>query len=192
MRVPILIAMVFLLACNTLTKPYASFWETQKWRFKYLNKREFVDDSILRAEYKNLNKSYHSLFRDWTSDPVYLYSWQERDSSKIEFTVVEDDGERGLRIVYFILDIKDSLLSQTQIAGRGSEGGYDFETRSRFISNDTLLHIGAITQWLDFDTKQAMSKSKGDSTFSYSVIDSNGKLSSKVFKEIKELNFRNE
>jgi hypothetical protein len=98
----------------------------------------------------------------------------------------------GLKIFYFILDKKDSLLSWTQIGGKGSEGGYWFETRSKFISHDTLLNIGAITQWYDFDKEQKMERTKGDTTFSYLTIDLNGKVTEKVFKEVKDLNFEND
>ena len=124
--------------------------------------------------------------------PGYLYSWQDRDTTKNEFAIINDDGELGLKIFYFILDKKGSLLSWTQIGGKGSEGGYWFETRSKFISPDTLLNIGAITQWFDFDKDQKMEKTKGDTTFSYLTIDRNGKVTEKVFKEVKDLNFENE
>lgn len=122
----------------------------------------------------------------------YLYSWQDRDITKNEFAVIDDDGELGLKLFYFILDKKDNLLSWRQVAGKGSEGGYWLETRSKFISPDTLLSIGAITQWLDFDKKQQMTKTIGDSTFSYLIIDKAGKVTEKIFKEVKDLNFDQE
>ncbi len=102
--------------------------------------------------------------------PGYLYSWQDRDSIKNAFTIIHDDGELGLKIFYFILSKNDSLLSWKQIGGKGSEGGYWFETRSKFLSNDTLLNIGAITQWLEFDKQKKMEKTKGDTTFTYFII----------------------
>lgn len=129
------------------------------------------------------------MFDSIIGDPGYLYSWQDRDTTKNEFAIINDDGELGLKIFYFILDKQDSLLSWTQIGGKGSEGGYWFETRSKFINADTLLNIGAITQWLDFDKKERMTKTKGDSTFSYLIIDKGGKVTAKVFREVKELNF---
>ena len=123
--------------------------------------------------------------------PGYLYSWQDRDSIKNEFTIILDDGELGLKIFYFILSKNDSLLSWKQIGGKGSEGGYWFETRSKFLSNDTLLNIGAITQWLDFDKQKNMEKTKGDTTFTYFIIQSDGKVTEKIFKEVKDLHFQN-
>src|SRR5690606_29223494 len=123
---------------------------------------------------------------------VYLYSWQDRDKTKNEFTVVKDDGELGLKIFYFILDKKDNLISWTQIGGKGSEGGYWFETWTTIKNNDTLINIGAITQWYDFDKQMKMEKTKGDTTFSYLIIDSRGKVTESIFKEVKDLNFENE
>lgn len=123
---------------------------------------------------------------------AFLYSWHDRDTSKNEFTILKDDGELGLKIFYIILDKKNRLLSYTQIGGKGYEGGYSFETRSKFISRDTLLNIGAITQVWDSDKQTRMEKTKGDTTFSYFIIDNAGKVTEKVFKQIKELNFGNE
>jgi len=194
MRLLISIIVLLFISCNGLTKKSFSFWETQKNNFKYQNKKEFVSDSILWVDFEanSFKKIRHSMFDSIIGDPGYLYSWQDRDTTKNEFTIINDDGELGLKIFYFILDKEDSLLSWTQIGGKGSEGGYWFETRSKFISHDTLLNMGAITQWLDFDKKQKMERTKGDTTFSYLTIDGNGKVTEKVFKEVKDLHFENE
>ena len=184
------------ISCNSLTRHQVSYWEKQKDNFRYQNKSEFVSHSTLQADYKTFKTSRHSLFGNFFSNKffsskVFLYSWQDRDSSKNEFTIIKDDGE-GLKVIYFILDKKDSLLSSTQIAGKGNEGGYWFETRSRFMSKDTILNIGAVTQWYDFGAERSMAKTKGDSIFSYLVIGDRGKVTEKVFKEVKDLNFKNE
>jgi hypothetical protein len=194
MRLLISIIALLFISCNGLSGKSFSFWETQKNNFKYQNKKEFVSDSMLRADFKanNFKKIRHPLFDSIMGNPGYLYSWQDRDTTKNEFTVIKNAGELGLKIFYFILDKKDSLLSWTQIGGKGSEGGYWFETRSKFISSDTLLNIGAITQWLDFDKEQKMERTKGDTTFSYLIIHSNGKVTEKIFKEVKDLHFDNE
>ena len=192
MRLVTSLIILCLFSCTNLIKNQSSFWETQKGNFKYHSKNQFVSDSILRADYKTLKKFKHPLFDSITGNQVYLYSWQERDKTKNEFTVINDDGELGLKVYYFILDKKDSLLSWTQIAGKGIEGGYSFETRSKFISNDTILNIGAITQLWDFDKQKRMEKTKGDTTFSYMTIDSEEKVTEKLFKEVKNLHFENE
>lgn len=190
MRLQILIIVLLFISCYGLTKKN-SFWETQKTNFKYQNKKEFVSDSLLWADFEanSFKKLSHPMFDSIIGHPGYLYSWQNRDTTKNEFTIINDDGELGLKIFYFILDKKDSLLSWKQIGGKGIEGGYWFETRSKFITPDTLLNIGAITQWLDFDKKEVMTKTKGDSTFSYLIIDKTGKVTEKVFREVKDLNF---
>jgi hypothetical protein len=192
MRLTTIIISILFIACNGSKKQPSSFWEQQKGNFKYHNKKEFLSDSLLIAEYKSLKQSSDSLFEDLHSNHVYLYSWQERDKTKNEFTVIKDAGELGLKIFYFIVDKNDSLLSWTQIASRGGEAGVSFETSSRFISRDTMLNIGAITQAYDFKRQQNMDKPKGDSTFSHYVIDKNGKITERVFKEIKELGFEEE
>ena len=84
------------------------------------------------------------------------------------------------------------MISWTQIGGMGFEGGYSFETRSKFINRDTILNIGAITQLWDFENNRRMEITKGDTTFSYLTIDKKGKVTEKVFKEVKDLNFDNE
>ena len=174
-----------------MTKNSNSFWETQKPAFKYQNKIEFVSDSILRADYKNFKTIKHPLFDSIVGDKVYLYSWQDRNKTTNEFTVINDDGELGLKIFYFIFNKKDSLLSWKQIAGKGGEGGYWFETRTKLLNMDTMLNIGAVTQIFDFNQMKELKTKKGDTTFSYLIIDRNGKVTKKVFKEIKKLHFEN-
>ena len=192
MRIQTFLLIIFFSGCRNLTKNSSSFWGTRKPDFKYQNRNEFVSDSILRADYKTFKTIKHPLFDSILGNKVYLNSWQDRDITKNEFTVINDDGELGLKIFYFILDKKDSLLSWKQIGGKGSEGGYWFETRTKLLNKDTMLNIGAITQWLDFDKMKELKIKKGDTTFSYLIFDRYGKVTEKVFKEIKDLHFENE
>jgi len=191
MRFLTLLIFLSFLGCRSFPKNQSSYWETQKGNFKYQNKIKFESDSILRADQKTLKKFNHPLFNSTIGNSVYLYSWQDRDKSKSEFTVIDDRGERGLAIHYYILNKWDSLLSCTQIAGKGLEGGYSFETSSKFVSHDTILNIGAITQLWNFDKQMKMEKPKGDTTFSYMIIDSKGNVTEKLFKEVKDLNYEN-
>ena len=104
MRSSIYIITILFLSCNSSTSLKSSFWENKKDDFKYLNKKEFISDSTLEAELESLKLISHPIFDTTLEDKVYLYSWQDRDKSKIEFTVVHDEGELGLKIWYFILD----------------------------------------------------------------------------------------
>lgn len=123
-----------------------------------------------------------------SSNDVYLYSWQERDNTKTEFSVVKDDGEHGIKIIYFILD-KGRLCSWVQVAGQGGEGGYLFEARSIFKNRDTLIRLGATTQVIDLEKAKPLEKPIGDTSFFYLVIDRRGQVQEKLFKEVKELHF---
>jgi len=146
MRSSIYIITILFLSCNSSTSRKSSYWEQKKDDFKYVNKKEFISDSTLKAEFESLKTISHPIFDTTLRSKVYLYSWQDRDKTKNEFTVVKDDGELGLKIFYFILDKKGNLISWTQIGGKGSEGGYWFETWTTIKNNDTLINIGAITQ----------------------------------------------
>ena len=97
-----------------------------------------------------------------------------------------------LKIFYFILDKTGNPISVKQVAGKGSEAIYWFETISRFISKDSILNIVAVTKFYDTEKKQKMVKPIGDSTFAYLIIDNSGKLTERVFKEVNDLHFENE
>lgn len=182
----------FVISCNMLKGKNHSYWSTQKDKFKYRNLNEFVSDSLLRVNIKSCYSQWHKSLDSISSNKkVYLYSWQDRDTTKNEFTVVYDRGELGLKIYYLIFDKKDKLISVTELAGAGNEGGYIFETRSKFINRDSIFQIRAITQWLDFEKGVKMDKPVGDSTFLSLTIDGNGKVTEKTLKEVKELNYDN-
>lgn len=187
-KIIILSIILIAISCNMLKDKGTSYWESKKNNFKHRNLNEFISDSILRTElksyYKMRHKSIDSLF---ASQKIYLYSWQNRDSTKDEFTVVEDNGELGLSIYYLIFEKNGKLVSVLNLAGAGDEGGYIFERKSKFISKDTILHISAITQWLRPDGK--LKKTIGDSTFSYLIIDDKSKVTTQVLKKVKELNY---
>jgi len=80
-------------------------------------------------------------------------------------------------------------LSSTQIAGRGGEGGYLFETRSRFLAQDTLLRIGAITKMVRRGNYGKYEKDRGDTTFSHLYFDRVGTTQEKEIGRHFELNF---
>lgn len=142
----IVVMMYVLTNCNILKVKGDSYWESQRDNFKYSNLKSFISDSILKENVKSCYKVRHkSLDGVFSSGKVYLYSWQSRDSTKNEFTVVKDEGELGLDIIYIIMDKDDNLISTTELAGRGREGGYIFEIRSEFIATDSILQIRSTT-----------------------------------------------
>lgn len=185
------ILFVFLnIGCNTINSNQDSYWSSQKEKFRYSRLNEFVIDSLLEKELNSFPKRKHkSLDSIFPSEKVYLYSWQDSDSTKNEFTVVKDRGELGLKIYYLIMDKEDKLISVTDIAGTAREAYHLFETTSKFISRDTILQVRTVTQWIDPDKQERLSKTKADSIFLYLIIDSSGGVIEKVFKEVKQLDF---
>ncbi len=188
-----LLAVLLLFSCSDkrpIQTIETSYWESLKDSFATKNLSNFVVDSNLERTYKNFhrirNRIIDSVVRYGTP---YLYSWQESGSGLMEFSTFVNDVEHGSRIIYFILDSKDSLLSATQVANKGSEGGIIYETRSRFSAKDTLLTISAATtQWdLSKPAPTKLSRSKGDSVFFYLIFSKDGKVVEKQFAEKKEL-----
>lgn len=191
MKISAFILLLLIVSCNNATQKNESFWKQQKKAFKYLNKTEFISDYELRKDLKSLTPIKHEMLDTLLGEMLYLYSWQERDTSKIEFTIVKDDGELGLKFFYFILDKKDKLISWRQIGGKGGEPGYSFETKTTIINKDTMISISSITLTWDSEKQTSLKKTKGDTTFSYLIIDKKGKIREHVFKEVKTLNYNN-
>lgn len=193
MRFWIILACISLhaISCNNKKDQARSFWEQQKDKFKYKQKNEFASDSSLFKEHTTLTRMRHPLFDSLFHGPAYLYSWQDRDETKTEFTVIKNAGELGLKMFYFILDKNDNPLSVTQVANVGFEGGYMFETNSKWISSDTMLNIGTTTELFSSGPNNRDSILKGDTTYSYFIVGENGKVTKKKFKEIKTLDFGN-
>jgi len=180
----------FLFSCNASKTKSNSYWESQKKDFKYHNLTEFVSDSTLKKDIISLHKGWHKSIDTITSTKdVYFYSWQERDSTLNEFTVVHDQGELGLEVYYVITDKNDKLISVTDFAGKGMEAGYTYELRSKFVGRDSVVQVQSVTQMLDIEHRKEADKPLGDSTFSYLIIDRNGHVKQKIFREMKELNY---
>ncbi|MGE9313235.1 hypothetical protein ACLOAU_16415 [Niabella sp. CJ426] len=189
-----LIAMisVLLIGCNS---DINSFCESEQQKFSIRNKREFIIDSQLMADLKarRFITSSHQLFDTTIGAPVYLYSWQERNDSTREFTVIRDERkpEHGLVLYYYILDANDGLLSWKRIAETGTESIFRFEIQSRFLNIDTLVTISSITQWYDLKHNRKMIPTRGDTTFKYLIISKDGWITDTLFREVKALNFPN-
>lgn len=132
-----MIIIISLFSCNDSTK-LVSYWEGQKSSFKYRNKIHFFINEEIQHGLNSFKKVNLQVERG--IDSVYLYSWQERDSSKNEFTFIALEGESGPAIFYVIMDKKDSLLSSIRLAGINNEGygGNFFSTT--FFAKDSF-HI---------------------------------------------------
>jgi hypothetical protein len=173
MRFILITVILGILSCNHLTADKLSYWETQKNDFKYRNKTEFVANNEVRYNLKTFKKiSLHLL--PWI-DTVYLYSWQDRDPTKNEFTVIGNEGKYGLSVFYLIFNKKDSLISSTRIAGANDQGDYWINFRSVFFSKDSLYVINTYTKNPYSDVFPKDKPQTSDSTLH--VIEKDGNIS---------------
>ena len=188
----LLLVFITVASCRSLNQNTASYWASMKDKFRHKNLNEFVCDSLMieniKSSYKVRHRSIDTIF---SSRKVYLYSWQERDSSKIEFTVVDDKDEQGISISYLIFEKNGRLMSVTKLAGKGIEAHAIYEIRSRIINRDSIFQIQSITETYDFENDKKGDKPIGDSTFLSLTIDANGMVTERTLKEVKELNYGN-
>src|SRR6185436_7207164 len=91
MRISLLFFILIVFGCqnNSSDKIKTSYWLSMKDSFQFKNLNNFSCDSILRMNYEKYHKIKTSLLDSIISkDDLYLYSWQERDTSKNEFTIL--------------------------------------------------------------------------------------------------------
>lgn len=184
MRLTIVISFIFLISCNSSESP-TSYWAAQKNRFSYQNKTEFGNDRAIQADFKRLKKSNHAIFDTLVPDGVYLYSWQERDPTKNEFTVVSDDGRYGWRLFYVILDKNDKLISAERIAEKQIEGNLWFVKKAWFASKDTIRTLRSLAEGYDIKTRLSFAPNPAYSE--YYVFEKNGKLQGYILYNLDKL-----
>lgn len=192
-----LAATILYLSCSDKTTnetKSSSYWQRIKDSFATQNVKEFV----INAELEKAYKGYHPVSSKVIDSIIgygtpYLYSLQDRNKEFTEFTTFVHDDEHGSRIMYLIFDKNDSLRSALQVAAKGGEGGIIYETRSVFLTKDSLLKTTSATTGWDL-TKPAppprLPKTKGDSSFFYVSILANGAVVEKQYAVKNELNLR--
>lgn len=181
----VILMCLILLSCKSNDKePY---WLGQKEKFKLKNIQTFLIDSSLKRNYKDYpllkNQELDSLLNE---QETYLYSWQERDTSFIEFTILTWDEYRGMGLYYLVADKEDHIISTLRIAGANGEGGSKYEGYGSFISRDTLLQTSAITSFLDLKTMKNFDRPKGDTTIWKIFFTKEGQMISDKVSEKKE------
>ena len=185
MRGAIYCIMIFILwSCNRSQGDQietASRWTKLKDSFAIKNATEFKLEKGFR--YKDFHTISCKLFDSTMSDQwckTYLYSWQERDSSFIEFTVIMQQEDRGVQIVYYVFNHKDSLISATPVAS-GNVSDLEFKMWSAFTSADTLRSTSSVT------SHERNGMTKGDTSVFEIIFDEYGKTTEKTISEKKEL-----
>ncbi|MBY0476731.1 MAG: hypothetical protein K2Q24_03730 [Chitinophagaceae bacterium] len=189
----IIIVLCFFSCADRLSETVSptSKWMALKDSFANHNLSEFTLDKQLYNTYRKFHNIQSkridsSLSEEWAK--VYLYSWQERDPEFIEFTAIIEEEDRGVRMVYYVFNQKDSLLSATKVAAGSMEAEYEFATYSKFKSKDTLLTTMAMTQWFDMKKRGKLKITKGDTVLVEYTINKNGSITERTILERKELN----
>jgi hypothetical protein len=182
----LIISTIFLLSCRSFnSRDSQEFsWYSLKDSFALQNIEEFRIDSNIWNNYRTLhlikNKIIDSAIQSGDSNPqTYLYSWQDRNSSFIEFTSLLVEEYLGFTLIYFVFSKDGKLISAIRIARLSGEDGIIWEKKSRFISKDTFTTIASVSTELDRNSPQPykkLSKSIGDSSFLKLVFKKNGTL----------------
>ena len=194
MRIVALILFYFFLSCNHSVKnskqTSSSVWQNLKDSFARQNLNEFLLDDALYKKYKSYHKINNNLLdstisNQWSS--IFLYSWQQRDTSFIEFTTIIQEEDRGVRIMYYVFNRKDSMLSAIPVAWQNMEAEYRFDTWSRFTSKDTLQLKSAQTLVYEVGKRSMLIKTKGDTSIVEIAFRKDGTTKERTIFEKKEL-----
>jgi hypothetical protein len=158
---------------------------SKKLNFSVSDQRSFVIDSLLVKSIKSYPEVKYSILKNTLGKgKYYLYSWQNEDSIKDEFTIIHDETlyELGFSVYYFVTNKKGEIISHTIVAGKASEGGKLYEVYTKVINSNTLLRTEAITEK---NSTESLKKNRllGDTSFSKIIVNRNGEI---IINEIKK------
>ena len=107
----------------------------------------------------------------------YLFSWQERDTNLIEFTILTDNegGSWCNNITYFIFNKKGKLVNKFVVCSDCGDGGQVFYSYGKFINDKKyeMLCVGYEVPLLEEELIE------GDSTLYHFIINDIGKVTKK-------------
>lgn len=170
------LAMIFLFSCDPAGSPAAAVQPTRadsllrlKSKFKFDNLREFavktseleyfdwVDSSTFRTLFREEDRQY-----DPNGSRIdYYYSWQDRDSSFIEFTIMSFDESNYCTILrYYVFDRSGKFISKVDLAADCGDGGWWFEQKGRQVDK---THFTTVSVEAESDVETA-EKVEGDTT----------------------------
>lgn len=167
-----------------------------KDKFKYQDLQEFQIDSFnfdtRPGHYQEVDSNAFKLifqegdrpFIGQDYDRDYYYSWQNRDTNFIEFTILTQDESSYCDILrYYIYDRKGKFISKFDLAASCGDAGWTFTGSGRQIDKTNF-----ISETVESDMKEGSTpedeKQEGDS-ISYSIsIAPNGSVTKKeTFKK---------
>jgi hypothetical protein len=160
--------------------------------FKYSNLTKFEIDTFTwetrPGKYKELDSTtFYMVWQDKKRhfsgqgyDRDYLFSWQDRDTNFIEFTILtQDEGDYCDLITYFIFDKNGKVIDQFVTSSKCGDGGWTFDASGQFTDNRTFEILCIETEIAGIDTLDNTELFEGDSTLYHFIINSEGKVKQK-------------
>ncbi len=196
--------LVWLMSCNnSSTKPTETV-QTKlltlsdlKKDFKFSNLTEFQIDTFSwetrPGKYNELDSStFYMVWQDHKRtfagqgyDRDYLFSWQNRDSNFIEFTILtQDESDYCSNITYCICDKAGKAIDKFVASSSCGDGGWVFVAFGKFIDNRTYEKLCIESEMAGTDTLDNKDFHEGDSTLIHFIIGANGKVTQKeIYKK---------
>lgn len=205
----ILSLLTFIISCDSPKSNYPVDNKTNnistlfdlKEDFKFSNLTEFKIDTFnweTRPEkYQELDSlTFYMVWQGGERDFVeqgdyrdYLYSWQERNTNFIEFTILtQDENNYCDYLTYCIYDKDGIAIDEFIISYSCSEGGVASEAFGKFTDKNTCEQLCIESEVESTYTLENKNIEEGDSTLYRFTIDDNGKVTE---KEIYKKHFTN-
>jgi len=166
-----------------------------KDKFKYQNLKEFTIDSFSfdnrPGHYNELDSAaFQLIFQEGNRtfvgegyDRDYFYSWQNRDTNFIEFTILtQDEGSYCDLLRYYIFDKQGRFISKFDVAAECGDAGWTFSGSGRQRNQNTFVFETVEQELLEEDAMEE--KYEGDSVTYTITIAPNGKtIRKEMFKK---------
>ena len=146
-----------------------------KDRFKYRNLTDFQTDTFdwetRLGKYQEVDSgSFKLIFQEGDRqfigqgyDRDYFYSWQERDSNLIEFTILTQDESSYCDLLrYYLFDGTGKFISKFDIATNCGDGGWTFMGTGKQIGKNMFTYNTVEADLKDGELPEA-EKHEGDS-----------------------------
>jgi len=146
-------------------------WETRPGNYNEL------DSTTYKLVWQNIEKPTIGT----GYDREYLYSWQNRDTNFIEFTLLsQDEGSYCDVLTYCIFDKNGKKIDNFMLSASCGDGGWMFTSNGKFINKTTFEQLAVESEMAGFDSLDAdIEIYEGDSTLTHYTIGTDGKVNSK-------------
>ena len=141
-------------------------WETRQGKYKELDSITFY--TVWQDGKRKFTGEYY--------DRYYLFSWQDRDTNFIEFTILAQEEDSWCNIIYyFIFDKNGKFIDNFYVCSSCGDGGWVFYASGKFINNKTyeMSCIEYEDPLLEEEFRE------GDSTLYHITINDKGKVTKK-------------